>query len=480
MNTKYFLKLVCLLGCFFSILQLTVNTTLCYCQEYQIKESLQLLWNEEVNEWRNAYKIVHSYDAEGRRIEINNYKWLNTWRELKKVSHVYDYDGKLLESQVTDFDSNQTWFLVNKYNDRRYLVEIHKIYDNDTTIALLNYDSFGNLIEFRHIGTPSSTPYSCLYAYISNGKYIQVTATHSFDIGKHEQKWLYVQGDGHNILQRKIRLPGYHPYHPISFSSGIKYQIWYNNCHLDEIFPPRYPGHQHIHFLEPHAYSHNPIHDGKILSYFSLFEHHEMYSNHFGNFERHSWNYDKYTFEYDSKGKLVYDRVEEKYSRIISGEAFPGIWRPDEQNFYYYNDADNCTTIVSQNWDTNNGKWTDFAKYFYTYEEVTNSNLSTFEPKIETPKESFQLNLTNSPNPFNQNTTINFELEKPAIVTLQIYDIRGKMVRTLLYKKEYHKGIHRSVWDGTNNSINSVASGIYFIRIQINQEQQIKRCILIQ
>ena len=65
-------------------------------------------------------------------------------------------------------------------------------------------------------------------------------------------------------------------------------------------------------------------------------------------------------------------------------------------------------------------------------------------------------------------------------MTLQIYDIRGRKVRTLISKKEVQKGEHRSFWNGTNDLGFSIASGIYFIRIKIDQEQQFKRCLLIR
>ena len=72
----------------------------------------------------------------------------------------------------------------------------------------------------------------------------------------------------------------------------------------------------------------------------------------------------------------------------------------------------------------------------------------------------------NYPNPFNQGTMIGFTLARSGFVSLNIYDILGRKVRTLV--SEHLSSGHNSVlWDGKNNSGNDVASGIYFYRIKV-------------
>ena len=70
------------------------------------------------------------------------------------------------------------------------------------------------------------------------------------------------------------------------------------------------------------------------------------------------------------------------------------------------------------------------------------------------------------PNPFNPSTSIRFAVKEPTNVTLQIFNIRGELVRTLI-DGEYNRGVHEKRWHGRDNTGNQVASGLYFYRLQI-------------
>jgi len=73
------------------------------------------------------------------------------------------------------------------------------------------------------------------------------------------------------------------------------------------------------------------------------------------------------------------------------------------------------------------------------------------------------------PNPFNPSTSIRFAVKEPANVTLQIFNIRGELVRTLI-DGEYTRGVHEKRWHGRDNTGNQVASGLYFYRLQIGNK----------
>ncbi|MCI0556351.1 MAG: right-handed parallel beta-helix repeat-containing protein, partial [Anaerolineae bacterium] len=72
----------------------------------------------------------------------------------------------------------------------------------------------------------------------------------------------------------------------------------------------------------------------------------------------------------------------------------------------------------------------------------------------------------NFPNPFNPGTVIGFKLPQAAIVTLTIYDLLGRRVRTLISGVPYEAGFHNLNWDGTDDSGTTLASGIYVYRIE--------------
>lgn len=71
----------------------------------------------------------------------------------------------------------------------------------------------------------------------------------------------------------------------------------------------------------------------------------------------------------------------------------------------------------------------------------------------------------NYPNPFNSNTWINYSLPGQSNVTVNIYNIRGELVRTLINGQQA-AGSHSIEWNGFSDDGNSTAPGIYFYRLQ--------------
>ncbi len=80
-----------------------------------------------------------------------------------------------------------------------------------------------------------------------------------------------------------------------------------------------------------------------------------------------------------------------------------------------------------------------------------------------TPRE-FALH-QNFPNPFNPDTTINYDLAESADVTLQIYNVLGQVVRTLVASEAQNAGRYQIRWNGMDDRGVPVSSGIYFYQI---------------
>jgi hypothetical protein len=68
------------------------------------------------------------------------------------------------------------------------------------------------------------------------------------------------------------------------------------------------------------------------------------------------------------------------------------------------------------------------------------------------------------PNPFNPSTTIRFDIAKSAMTEVAVYNILGQKVSTLV-SQDLKAGSYSTVWNGTSNEGNSVASGVYFVRM---------------
>jgi ELWxxDGT repeat protein len=88
--------------------------------------------------------------------------------------------------------------------------------------------------------------------------------------------------------------------------------------------------------------------------------------------------------------------------------------------------------------------------------------------KLNALPEKFKIN-QNYPNPFNPETAIIYELPKQSHVTLKIFDILGKEVRTLVNEVK-PVGTHRLLWDGRDEHGAILASGVYFYRLEAGRE----------
>ena len=86
----------------------------------------------------------------------------------------------------------------------------------------------------------------------------------------------------------------------------------------------------------------------------------------------------------------------------------------------------------------------------------------------------------NYPNPFNPTTTIQYDLPRHTSVVLRIYDVSGRLVRTLFDGEVIPAGRRRVVWNGTDQSGTSVASGVYFYHLAAGDFEETKRMVLIR
>jgi len=85
----------------------------------------------------------------------------------------------------------------------------------------------------------------------------------------------------------------------------------------------------------------------------------------------------------------------------------------------------------------------------------------------------------NFPNPFNPQTTIRFSLPQTEDVRLAIYDVSGRLVKTLV-NEHREAGHHEVIWRGQDNSNRRVATGTYFYVIQAGDFHQVHKMSLIK
>lgn len=87
--------------------------------------------------------------------------------------------------------------------------------------------------------------------------------------------------------------------------------------------------------------------------------------------------------------------------------------------------------------------------------------------------------LQNFPNPFNPETTINYNLAASSDVTLQIYNVVGQVVRTLVSEPQ-SAGRYQVRWNGTDDRGVPVSSGIYFYSVRAGKFQDVRKLMLLK
>ena len=85
----------------------------------------------------------------------------------------------------------------------------------------------------------------------------------------------------------------------------------------------------------------------------------------------------------------------------------------------------------------------------------------------------------NYPNPFNPETTISYSLQETGYVNLEIYNLKGQKIRTLVNSEE-EAGVYNVVWDGTNDEGITVPSGIYFSKFATGDYSSTMKMVLMK
>lgn len=104
----------------------------------------------------------------------------------------------------------------------------------------------------------------------------------------------------------------------------------------------------------------------------------------------------------------------------------------------------------------------------------------------ENPLINPEISLRNFPNPFNPSTTISFQLseENSGAVDLSIYNTKGQKIKQLI-RGQLETGQHSVVWNGENEAGKSLASGIYYYRLNVDAAEggrytSVKKMILLK
>ena len=157
-------------------------------------------------------------------------------------------------------------------------------------------------------------------------------------------------------------------------------------------------------------------------------------------------------------------------SGIISNEIcnFSINWSPfvDDSIVSYFNNNNFCTPYPSC---IENSMGTQDTS---NCQVAMNINSSAFMPH------SFSLS-QNYPNPFNPTTSISYDLPKNEFVSINVFDLMGREVKTLVNKNQV-AGFRSVQWNATNNLGQPVSAGVYIYTIQSGEFRQTKKMVLLK
>jgi hypothetical protein len=86
----------------------------------------------------------------------------------------------------------------------------------------------------------------------------------------------------------------------------------------------------------------------------------------------------------------------------------------------------------------------------------------------------------NAPNPFDEETTLTYTLGSEREVTVALYDVLGRRVRTLVDGETREAGLHRTRWRGENPYGEPVGSGVYFVRMEAGDFTATQKVVLVR
>ncbi|MFC1552705.1 FlgD immunoglobulin-like domain containing protein, partial [Candidatus Latescibacterota bacterium] len=151
------------------------------------------------------------------------------------------------------------------------------------------------------------------------------------------------------------------------------------------------------------------------------------------------------------------ETIEYKYTR--------GSWDSVEKGYQGEEISNHMLIVLSQNYiqEDTVATWADTQ--------------TTVEEKVEV---SFYYDLAqNYPNPTNPSTHISFKVPRLSRVTIKIFDIFGREVRSLI-DGNFEPGTHSVLWDGLNNSGLSISSGIYFYQMRSEDFVKVRKALLLR
>ncbi|MBN1999417.1 T9SS type A sorting domain-containing protein [candidate division KSB1 bacterium] len=120
-------------------------------------------------------------------------------------------------------------------------------------------------------------------------------------------------------------------------------------------------------------------------------------------------------------------------------------------------------------------------QYFYRLKQIDKDGSYKYSIICSTSGNGPQIFILsqNFPNPFNSSTTIEYKVPKNCNVNIQIYNLVGQKIKTLVNTQK-EKGEYKIYWDGTDDLGENISTGVYFYKINSGAFHNVKKLLLIR
>ena len=152
------------------------------------------------------------------------------------------------------------------------------------------------------------------------------------------------------------------------------------------------------------------------------------------------------------------------------------IYQPSSQTIIDSLDLSSGPNLLSWSVFVTDGIDTVFSGDSTRYFTLDIDQLATESINIQPDRFSLHQNY---PNPFNPVTTITYELANQEFVSLTVYDVNGNLIKNLISEIR-GSGKNYTNWNGTNNTNENVAGGVYLYRIDTESYSSTKKMILLK
>ncbi len=372
---------------------------------------------DEVLQWWVGYeKLEFEYDAQDRPIEsIRSYWDEDTEEWVYEFRNTYQWDGDNLIDIMVEIYMDQQWqeylHIEQEFNDQ-----------NQITLSEAWANVMGTWMEFAYYE----------YDYDANNRVESVTQTFLMDPPDASRQPEYertnfhydandrineeihqISGDGDTWTNEERLFINYHA------NDDSEYQLFQDAVNNNI-----------MHMMTLWLLSDMPMIDEQTHYEWAAEEWYPLYKDDFEHFENNEIEF------------------------MTKYEYFNDEWHIWFRDTFLYDENWLLTEVIYELYDGDD-EWTAWGRTLFYYDPVSADEITV--PVAELSSENY-------PNPFNPETTIAFDLPESGNVRVDIYNMRGQKVKTIL-NKDLEAGEHQVQWNGKDNHGNVVSSGIYFYRV---------------